>query len=155
MSSSSLTDARQIYMTFLNGFSLTIAMSAVTALADNNHGADLLVLAAALGLLVVLTSKINRAIQAFRKKLTNGSYSNPTQQATDTLDHLALLVDGPFRLVEQLLGFLCSVVVNFLAATIGQWAMSLQAAAIHTMFVTLVIGVSLAWLLGRSCHFYD
>ena len=130
----------QVYSTFVNGFSYTVATSTLNRITDMSGGADLLVLAAALGLAVILITMVIAEIGAARSRLQNNH----------DLAHVALVVDGPARLLEYLCGIASSILVNFLSATVGQWAMGLGSDDNDAMIGTMVIGVSMLWLLGAS-----
>ena len=127
-----------LYTTFVNAFSYTLAISTVNSMVDTG-GHDLLVLATAVGLAILLISKVETEV-----RLLHSSLQNPQSK------HFNELLDGPIRMTLFLLTTSISVLVQFLSSALGKWAIDIAGTTTTTVIPTVIVGTSLLWLLGAA-----
>lgn len=135
----SFESTQTLYQTFVNAFSYTLAITTVNKLVETG-GHDLLVLAGAVGLTIVLLSRILAELKKARQVLEENN------------GHLKIVLKGPLEMTLFLITTAISVLVQFLSSALGQWSITLAGSEVDTIVPTVIIGTSLIWLLGASSN---
>jgi len=132
--------AGDLYATFVNAFSYTIAVQTVDNAVDTTQG-DLLMIAGTIAVLVELVG------------VTEAGLAAVTAITADQNPVVHRVVVGPIEMLRYTLVLSRRIAVHFMSTILGKWAMSGAAARGHDISSTLppvLLCIALMWLLGKA-----
>lgn len=133
----------QMYAAFVSSFSYTLAITTVNRIVSSD-GPDLLIIAAATSILMAIVALADRELARALADIHQAS-QNTNQH------HVLDIVEGPLQLLLHLTNTASAVLVQFVSSAIGRWVLQLGSSqTLETSVPTVLLGVSLLWLLGMS-----
>ena len=132
--------AGDLYSTFVNAFSYTIAVQTVDGAVNTTQG-DLIMIAGTIAVLVELVGVIEAGLSAV---LETTATQNPVAHR---------IIVGPIEMLRYTLVLSRRIAVHFMSTILGKWAMSGTAGQgldVSNTLPQVLLCIALMWLLGKA-----
>lgn len=130
----------ELYSTFVNAFSYTIAVQTVDSAVNTTQG-DLLMIAGTIAVLVELVGVVEAGLATVTAQT---AARNPVAHR---------VVSGPIEMFRYTLVLSRRIAVHFMSTILGKWAMSGTAGQgldVATTLPQVLLCIALMWLLGKA-----
>ena len=137
---STYAEAHNVYQSFISAFTFTLATTTVNNIVKANSY-NLIVLALTMLMATCILTMSIRGVRHLKTSLIAPGANKSNQ-----------LLIGPTQLLMFLLETSRSISVHFMSTVIGRWVLLLAKDDndTSTLIPTIIIGMTLLWLLGRA-----